>query len=52
MKNKEVIENSYELNIIKELIKVYPETTWLVGDVDFTPESFKTLKNDDETDRL
>lgn len=38
-KNKTDID-SYELNIIASILKKYPEITTLVGDVEFTPESF------------
>jgi len=38
-KNKTDID-SYELNIIANILKKYPEITTLVGDVEFTPESF------------
>ena len=31
---------SYELNIIKRVLKEYPEAMTLVGEVQFTPESF------------
>ncbi len=32
--------DSYELNLITNMLKKYPEITALVGDVEFTPESF------------
>lgn len=32
--------DSYELNIITNMLKKYPEITALVGNVEFTPESF------------
>lgn len=38
-KNKKDIDE-YELNIIKNVIKKYPEITTLIGEVQFTPESF------------
>lgn len=34
--------DSYELNIIKDVIKKYPEIINLVGEVQFTPESYGT----------
>lgn len=40
-KNENNIDiDSYELNIIKGTLKKYPEIIELVGDVEFTPESF------------
>ena len=60
-KNKTDID-SYELNIIANILKKYPEITTLVGDVEFTPESFgvdsekptygKLLFKDAESDQL
>lgn len=60
-KNKTDID-SYELNIIANILKNYPEITTLVGDVEFTPESFgvdsekptygKLLFKDAESDQL
>ncbi len=54
--------DSYELNIIANILKKYPEITTLVGDVEFTPESFgvdsenptygKLLFKDAESDQL
>ncbi len=39
--NKNKIDiDSYESNIIANILKKYPEITILVGDVEFTPESF------------
>lgn len=60
-KNKTDID-SYELNIIANILKNYPEITTLVGDVEFTPESFgvdsekptygKLIFKDAESDQL
>lgn len=60
-KNKTDID-SYELNIITNILKNYPEITTLVGDGEFTPESFgvdsekptygKLLFKDAESDQL
>lgn len=39
--NKSKIDlDSYELNIITNILKKYPEIKTLIGDVEFTPESF------------
>ncbi len=39
-KKKTTDIDSYELNIIKDILKKYPEITNLVGEVQFTPESY------------
>ena len=53
--------DTYELNIIKNLIKEYPEILNLVGEIEFTPESFnnenhetygRLLFKDTEQDKL
>ena len=46
--NKNENIDSYELNIIKRTIKEYPEIMTLVGDVQFTPESYG-VNNDKKT---
>ena len=46
--NKSNDLDSYELNIIKRVLRDYPEIMTLVGDVQFTPESFG-IKNDKKT---
>lgn len=46
--NKTIDIDSYELNIIKRIIKEYPEIMTLVGEVQFTPESYGT-KNEKKT---
>lgn len=46
-KNKNIADiDSYELNIIANIIKTYPEITLLTGDVEFTPESFGVDNSD------
>lgn len=40
--NKYVDIDSYELNIIRRIINDYPEIMTLVGNIQFTPESFGT----------
>lgn len=44
-KTKQVDIDTYELNIIKRILNDYPELMTLVGEVQFTPESYGT-KND------
>ena len=38
--------DTYELNIIKNIIKEYPEILNLVGNIEFTPESFNNDNNE------
>lgn len=47
-KTKQVDIDTYELNIIKRVLNDYPELMTLVGEVQFTPESYGT-KNDKKT---